>query len=179
MIMSRYFDSISHHYLTYSSRLFFMFSILFGIVAWQMIEIFVRHTLELRARRVMPYKQIFINLDRSALEEIKEKAAKIEKRTLNSLSRKLISQLPRDRVKLLELAEILRNEGSESAASKDSVGLTIRIEEEELWDFKEQALKARTHPREIIVGLLELWNRGKLDSILQELEEGDAVRRAS
>lgn len=127
----------------------------------------------------MPNKQIFINLDRTILEELKDKAANIEKRSLNSLCRKLIADLPHDRAALLELGDSLRNEHLVSLTSKNQIGSTIRISEDELWELKEKSAKSKMNPRDLIIGLLEVWNSGDPKSILSAREERNVVKRAS
>lgn len=137
----------------------------------------IKHALEKLLR--MEYKQLFITLDQSLLEEIKERSAAVEKRSLNSLARKIFADLPDDRELLIELGKYLKAKEIKSAASKDTVGLTLRITEDELWDLKEKAVKARMNPREFTVYLLELWNSGELKPGLQMLEEQYAERKAS
>ena len=127
----------------------------------------------------MSNKQIFINLDRAILQEIKEKAALEEKRSLNSLARKLIADLPRDRVTLLTLGDRLREQESVSLISSDSVPSTIRISEEELWDLKEKAVKARMNPRELVILLLERWNTAAVGETSGFIEKEDVIKRAS
>lgn len=127
----------------------------------------------------MSNKQIFISLDRAILQEIKEKAALEEKRSLNSLARKLIADLPRDRVFLLKLGDRLREQESVSLLSSDPVPSTIRISEEELWDLKEKAVKARMNPRELVILLLERWNTAAVTEISGFVEKEDVIKRAS
>ena len=127
----------------------------------------------------MSNKQIFINLDRAILQEIKEKAALEEKRSLNSLARKLIADLPRDRVTLLTLGDRLREQESVSLISSDSVPSTIRISEEEFWDLKEKAVKARMNPRELVILLLERWNTAAVGETSGFIEKEDVIKRAS
>ncbi len=127
----------------------------------------------------MSNKQIFINLDRKISDEIKEKAARKEKRSLNSLARKLIADIPNERSALLELGAHLREADPFSLRSTDQISSTIRISEEELWDLKEKAAKARMNPRELVVCLLEEWNSERSASIPGASEKKNVVKRAS
>lgn len=134
----------------------------------------------------MPFKQLFINLDQTILEEIKEKSADVEKRSLNSLARKLLADLPKDRGHLLELGTYFKQKKLKSLQTDEPVGLTLRFTEDEIWDLKEKAALVRVNPRELAIYLLELWNSNELESILQTLntkidlkKEKDAVKRVS
>lgn len=133
---------------------------------------FVRRLYLLLAETLgMPFKQLFINLDQTFLEELKEKSAKEERRSLNSLARKLFDDLPKHRELLLEFGNYLKQKGGNADQTTNLVGLTFRITEDELWDWKEKALLARMNPRELTVSLLELWYNGELEAILRSLNE--------
>lgn len=118
----------------------------------------------------MASKQFFINLEQTFLKELKVKSAE-ERRSLNSLARKIFDDLPKHRELLLELGNYLRSKDLKSQHTTGSVGLTFRITEEEFWDWKEKALLARMNPRELTIYLLELWYDGELESILQSLNQ--------
>lgn len=150
-------------------------------------NIFVRRLYLLLAEILrMPYKQFYVNLDQVFLDNLKEKSAISERRSVNSLARKLFDDLPKHRGLLLEFGDYLKQKELKISQATKSVGLTFRITEDEIWDWKEKALLARMNPRELTINLLELWYSGELEPILQSLGEKfdlnkgeDVIKRVS
>lgn len=115
----------------------------------------------------MSHKQIFLTFERVLIEEVKERCAMKEKRSVTSLLRKLFSDLPADPGQLLKLGQRLSKEQSDRPLT-DPVNIAVRFPEDEYWDAKAKASHAHMTLKEFSSGILRLWVRGELDESLNQ-----------
>jgi hypothetical protein len=120
----------------------------------------------------MPYKQIFLTLDREVWEEAKRRSIEEEKRSLTAQIRKLYA----DKLRLRALGDRFKQIQSISSKSNDTFNVTLKFPEDELWDAREKSAQARMMLKDFTTQLLELWVKGKLDEVL--LQVGVAAQTA-
>jgi hypothetical protein len=118
----------------------------------------------------MPYKQIFLTLDRGIWEKAKRRSIEEEKRSLTAQIRKLYADLPQDKLRLRALGEQFRNMQTVSGKSSDTFNVTLKFPEDELWDAREKSAQARMMLKDFTTHLLELWAMGNLNEVLSQAE---------
>lgn len=117
----------------------------------------------------MPYKQIFLTLDRGVWEEAKRRSVEEEKRSLTAQIRKLYADLPQDKLRLRALGARFKQIQSVSSKSNDTFNVTLKFPEDELWDAREKSAQARMMLKDFTTQLVELWVKDKLDELLLQI----------